>query len=164
MRALERMDNFIVISENTDQGNKAMASVLLLFYHLSEGGGFISSETVYIDPAVFNGFDYVDVSVTSQNRNEICEKLLREGAVIYLICELNDMISERDYECPKLSFTKDIVNLLKRKAIRIIPELAHLLRLFDDTEAGFDYKKYHSSLEIIFTKYVLATFKNLSCE
>ena len=158
------MDNTIVIAENYDQGNKAMASVLLLFYHLADGGGFIGSETVYIDRDLFNGFDYIDVSVDSSNRNEICEKLLRRGAVIYLLSELNTMIGEFRDDRPNLNFTKEIVDVLEQKALLTIPELCPLLKLFETKGTKFDYKKYHESLGIIFSKYVLGMFNKLGSQ
>ncbi|MBF7074442.1 hypothetical protein ISG33_13630 [Glaciecola sp. MH2013] len=141
-----------------------MASVLLLYYHLVEGGGFIGSEAVYIDPDHFNGVDYIDVSVESSNRNEICEELLRQGAVIYLLCNLNTMIGEFREERPDLNFTKKIVDMLKRKALFTIPELAPLLKLFDMAGPKFDYKKYYELLDIIFLKYVVGKFSELGRE
>ncbi len=161
---LEPMENPIVISENYEQGNKAMACVLLLFYHLSEEGGFTGSETVYIDRDLFNGFDYINVSVAHSNGNEISEELLRTGAIIYLLCELNDMVSEFPDEFLYSSFTKKVIELLELKGCLIIPELNSIIRMFKTVESEFDYENYYAALELIYKKYVVGTFRKLCHE
>ena len=155
------MENSLVISENYEQGNKAMACVLLLFYHLSEEGGFIGSETVYIDRDLFNGFDYINVSVADSNSNEISEELLRTGAVVYLLCDLNDMVCEFPDEFLDSSFTKKVIDILELKGCLIIPELNSIIKLFKATESEFDYRKYYAALELIYNKYVVGTFHKL---
>ncbi len=41
---------------NYEYGNKAMSSVLLLYYHLVSSGGFSGDETVYLDQDSFDGY------------------------------------------------------------------------------------------------------------
>ncbi len=83
----------IINDDNYIEGNKAVASALLLYYHLATEGCFCGDETVYIDPLLFNGFRYLNVVVEESHHPEINEKFLREAAIIYLLCDLNDMIS-----------------------------------------------------------------------
>ena len=52
----------VIDKDNCHIGNKAMASVLLLYYHLIKEGGFTNDQTIYIDPDDFNGFKYIDCS------------------------------------------------------------------------------------------------------
>lgn len=151
----------MVISENYEQGNKAMASVLLLYYHLANEGNFVGSETVYVDSDLFNGFDYLDVSVCPQNECDINEKLLREGAAIYLICELNDMVTEHEENFLSFEYTKKILGALESNGINAIPELSSLLAFFTVPESNFDFPRYIELLGIIYSKYVQQTFIKL---
>ena len=88
----------IINLNNVDKGNRAMASVLLLYYHLAQQKGFNHAETVYIDPNVFDGFSYLQVTIQEEANMSlgIDETLLREGAIIYLLCDLNDIICDYD--------------------------------------------------------------------
>ena len=82
--------------ENAVQANRAMASVLLLYYHLLREGGIIHEQTVYVNLDDFDAFEYLTAEVTKEQRNETDQQMLREGAAIYLLCELNDVVT--DYE------------------------------------------------------------------
>jgi len=75
-------------SENRTLGNRAMASVLLLYYHLIHEGGFTNDQMVYVDRQEFDVFSYVDVVVSPEQQYEIDQRLLRRGAAIGLLCEL----------------------------------------------------------------------------
>lgn len=158
---LELMDDSMLISENYERGNKAMASVLLLYYHLASKGKFVGSETIYVDSELFNGFDYLDVSVSPQNECDINEKLLREGAAIYLICELNDMVTEHEENFFSFEYTKKLLGALASKGIHSIPELGSLLAFFTVPESNFDFSSYFDSLDTIYAKYVQQTFIRL---
>ena len=86
----------LIDSKNAVQANRAMASVLLLYYHLLREGGLTHEQTVYVNLDDFDACEYLTAEVTKEQRNETDQQMLREGAAIYLLCELNDVVT--DYE------------------------------------------------------------------
>ncbi len=52
------MGKMIIDSSNVAIGNRAMAAVLLLYYHLRAEGGVTHDQTVYLTALDFNGFDF----------------------------------------------------------------------------------------------------------
>ena len=60
---------------NLKRGNAAMASILLLYYHLLEDGGFTHEQTIYLNDQDFDGFYFLEVKV-SQYQAEINQQLL----------------------------------------------------------------------------------------
>ena len=154
----------IMNENNTDIGNRAIASVLLLYYHLLLAKGFSHAETVFIDPEEFDGFSYLEVSVEEADNSslEIDEKLLREGAIVYLLCDLNDQISEFDQDYLKQEYTNRIINEYKSGNMTAIPEVSELFTvILNVPEQEMDYKKFSKILNLIYTKYVVGKFKEL---
>lgn len=148
-------------AENTMVGNEAMASVLLLYYQIVSGGGISNDETVYLDPDKFNGFKFLQVDVDESYSPEIDEDLIRQGAVIYLLCDLNDMISE--YEDCYLSqdITKAILNAAREGKLSSVPETTELIELLSVPEKRLNYEAYQELINHIYEKYVLGTFSRL---
>jgi hypothetical protein len=144
------------------QGNGAMASVLLLYYHLLREGGITHEQTVYVNPDDFNTFEYLTVEVTKDQQGDIDQKLLREGATIYLLCELNDVVT--DYETDYLSrpFAKRILDALARDAVTAIPHTHQILQLVSEGEANLDYPALQRSLHVVYEEYVVRKFRSLS--
>ncbi len=150
----------IIDNTNYEIGNKAMASVLLLYYHLLDEGGITNGQTVYLDPKDFNGFDYLGVEVI-ENTNEsldLDEALIREGAIIYLLCDLDDIIGEYDEDFHSQPFTKKIIEALKNHENSPIPEVAALLKHVSVAESDFNYAAYNQILQSIYRKYVHGFF------
>ena len=143
----------IIDETNTQVGNKAMAAVLLLYYHLVIEGGFTHSQTVYLDADDFNGFDFLDVDVRDQidEEPEIDQALLREGAVIYLLCELHDVLGEFEADYHDQPYLLRVVEALEAHRDAPIPEVGPLLDLVAVPEADFDYPAYNEILQGIYT-------------
>ena len=148
----------IIDSTNCEVGNKAMASVLLLYYHLLSESGITHAQTVYLDPADFNGFDFVGAQVSENENIEIDEALIREGAAIYLLCELNDIIVEYDEDFHIQPLFKRIVNTLKAQAASSIPEVEKILDQLLVPDLDLDYAKYNEILQGVYKKYVYGFF------
>ena len=150
------------INENNYQiGNKAMASVLLLYYHLINDGGFTNDQTIYLDNNDFDGFSFIDTKVNESNCSlDIDERLINEGAIIFLLSELNDMIGEYDEDYLKQEFTNKIINSLQTRKTSYIPEANTLVELVLQGEDSLNYDKYSSLLKSIYNKYVLSKFKS----
>ena len=148
-------------AENTMKGNEAMASVLLLYYQIVSGGGISNDETVYLDPEKFNAFDFLQVEVEESYSPEIDEKLIRQGAVIYLLCDLNDMISEHDDCYLSQDITKKIFSAADEGKMSSVPEAIELIELVSVSEETLDYGVYHELRDRIYKKYVLGTFRGL---
>ncbi len=149
-------------SENTMTGNEAMASVLLLYFQIVSGGGIQNDETVYLDPEKFNGFNFLDVGVEESFTPEIDETLIRQGAVIYLLCDLNDMISEYDDDYLSQDITMKILAAAKEGKMSAIPETKELIEIISKSEDALDYKAYQEQRDLIYSKYVLGTFTRLA--
>ena len=141
-----------------------MASVLLLYYHLASSGGFTGDETIYIQPKDFDGYTYLETEVTDGYENEIDQKLINEGAVIYLLCDLNDMVSEFEESFLLQQTTKNIIKAHNDGRLTAIPETNDLFNLFKTTESDFNYEAYFEIMRNIINKYVVGTFSELvSC-
>lgn len=104
--------------------NRAVASVLLLYYHLLREGGFTNDQTVYLDAVHFNALDYVDVTVDEAGAGDIDAPLLREGAVVCLLCDLDDMVGEHEENYLQWPFTQAIVQANAQGRLAAMPEAA----------------------------------------
>jgi len=155
----------IINLKNVDKGNIAMASVLLLYYHLAQEKGFNHAETVYIDPNNFDGFSYLQVTVREEEglSLDIDEKLLREGAIIYLLCDLNDIIGEYDEGYLKHEYTIKIVKEFKSGNMSAIPEVSDLFaEILKVPEREMNYEAYSNILSNIYRKYIVNRFNQLA--
>ncbi len=137
-----------------------MASVLLLYYHLLRDGGITNDQTVYIDPDDFNGIDFVGVEVRESPSFsfDLDEMLIQQGAIIYLLCDLNDIISEYEDDFYSQPQATEILAALKKHQKSPIPEIASLFELLPASEAELDYGEYQELLKAIYNKYVQAFF------
>ena len=149
------------INENNYHlGNKAMASVLLLYYHLLQEGGFTNDQAVYLDSDDFDGFSFIDTKIIENGCSlGLDEPLINEGAVIYLLSELNDMIGEYDEDYLKQDFTKKIINTLLNRKTHFVPEANDVVALRAKGEDTLSYDAYSTLLKTIYEKYVLSKFK-----
>lgn len=67
-------------SDNYQIGNKAMANVLLLYYHIISEGGITNDQTACIDTDDFNYYDFLDVELDEEGNNlDIDLFLIRKG-------------------------------------------------------------------------------------
>jgi len=139
--------------DNCMIGNKALASVLLLYYHLCIEGNFSGDETVYIDPKDFNGFDFLQVKIDS-SIIDIDEKLIREGAVIYLLCDLNDLVVEHEKSFMSMEYIQKVLGVARDGKMSEIPETDSLFELFNTVETSFDFVQYNDILREIYSKYI----------
>jgi len=149
----------LIDDNNYPQGNKAMASVLLLYYHLIMDGGFTYSQNAYVDAQEFDGFSFLDVKAEEFHVSGIDELLLREGAVIYLICEVYDLVSLYPEDYLKYELIKKVINIFYEGKLSCIPEVSDLIECISSSE--LDYEKYNNILDYIFKKYVLGKFKSV---
>ncbi|MCP4213964.1 MAG: hypothetical protein GY765_04865 [bacterium] len=151
----------IIDINNYEKGNKAIAAVLSIYYHLMEAGIF-SDPIVFLDPDDFDGFTFLNVEVKDDGGNlEIDRDLLREGAVIYLLCHLNDMIEESNGDYQSYEYTKRIITAYKEGKLSAIPEVDELFRIFMVPESALDYDAYWNCFGEIYKKYVWGRFERL---
>lgn len=134
-----------------------MASVLLLYYHLLNEGGFTNDQTVYLDQNDFNGYDFLGLEVQEESF-DIDETLIREGAIIYLLSELDDVICEYDESFNCQPRTKKIIRALKEHEASPIIEVVSLLKLVALPEKDFNHSSYDTILQGIYNKYVHGFF------
>jgi hypothetical protein len=149
-------------ASNYEKGNKAMAAVLLLYYHLANSGGFIGDETVYIDRDTFDGYSFLDVVVCDGYDSDIDQKMLREGAVIYLLCDLNDMVGEFEESFLNQDTTKRIMKFYKNGKLSALPETKAVFQLFGVDEEQFDFRAYSIIMHKIINLYVIRVFNKLA--
>jgi hypothetical protein len=125
-----------------------MAQVLLLYYHLISEGGFTNDQTVYIDRDNFDGFSFLDSKVIEKDCSlDIDGKLIREGAVIYLLCDLNDMVGEYEEDYLQQNYMMKIINSLSNQQTKTVPEAIDLVTLVSRGEESLDYSEYGKKLE-----------------
>jgi hypothetical protein len=57
----------IIDNTNYEIGNKAIASILLLYYHLLNEGGVTNAQALYTAPNGFSVYELLDVKVQEKN-------------------------------------------------------------------------------------------------
>ena len=158
----ENDEHMIIGEKNYSLGNMAMASVLLLYYHIVKSGGISNDETVYIDTQ-FNPYNFLDVVVDENYQTDIDQQLIREGAIVCLVCDLNDMISEYEDTYLEQLITQHIFSAYTNGLLSAIPEANELIDLVSNGPS-FDNGEYSSILKTIYSKYVVATFHRLASD
>lgn len=148
-------------SENFPIGNKAMANVLLLYFHILSEKGITNDQTVYLDTEAFDPKIFVDVVVCDSASMDINQELLREGAMIYLVCEINDVVGEYDDSFHAHPYFNEIGEILQRHCSGIYPEVSRFLACLAVKEELLDFNEYNSVLKEITRKYVFERMQNL---
>lgn len=143
-------------------GNRAIASVLLLYYHLAREGGITHNQTVYLAQEDFDPFVFLDVQVAEDQESEIDQTLLREGAVVYLLCELNDQIGDYESDFLKQPFVRKILEALATRGESVVPEVLAVAQELSQGEQQLNYASFSGKLHIIYEKYVNRRFKELA--
>ena len=152
----------IIDETNYMAGNNAVGAVLLLYYHLAAEGRFSHAETIYIDPAIFDGFRFLEVRVAPEYEVDIDEKLLREAAVIYLLCDVNDMLSEHEDWFRSTPTVQKFVAAHAEGKLSAVPEASEIVSLLKASEEEFSFPRYQEVLARIYETYVHGTFERLS--
>ncbi|WP_445362175.1 hypothetical protein ACJJIQ_13570 [Microbulbifer sp. ANSA003] len=149
----------IINTENHfEVGNRAMSSVLLLYYHMIDEGGFANGQTAYINYDDFNGYEYIKVKLTEENGESlgINEHLLQQGATIWILCILHNHFTEDDAYRP--SRDNRLVKLLEEYGTRHIPEIYDYLNCILPPTTPFEFQIYSDVLTTIYEKYVKGFF------
>ncbi len=148
----------IIDDQNCECGNRAMASVLLLYCHMLDEGGFTHDQTVYLDQRHFNGYDFINTEVREHARHSLAidGDLIATGAIIYLLCDLNDMIAEYELNFLQQPLTKKIIQALKAADNSRVPELPTVIGLMRQNESCFDHKGFQSLLQLIYEKHIVS--------
>ncbi|WP_085902374.1 hypothetical protein [Kiloniella majae] len=149
----------IINRDNCEIGNKAMSWVLLLYYHLIIENGFTNDQNVYIDPDEFNGYDFLDVKVDDDL--EIDQSLIREGAIIYLLCDLTDQIIDYEEDFIHHPLAKKVIEAYENQRLSAIPETLELFTYLNVSDGNINYEAYRKCLSRIYDCYVLSRFKQL---
>ncbi len=152
-----------ISADNAPQGNRAMAWVLLLYYHLLREGGFTHDQTVYVDAGEFNAFEYLAVQVAPAQQSEISQRLIRRGAVIYLLCELNDMVSEFEEDYLEQPFTQKVLEALRSEpATAAVPEVSEIVQIASAVGSPGGCDALRGLLQRVFETYVVQECKALA--
>ena len=91
----------------------------------------------------------------------ISEDLLRKGALVYLVCELNDMVAEYEENYLSQEHTQKILQSLTQINSNDFPEIKELTEVVSLGENGLNYRKYESILVNIYKSYVYSRFKSI---
>lgn len=145
---------------NSVVANRAMASVLLLYYHLLREGGITNDQTVYINAEDFDPFKYLSVKV-SDDLSDVDELLLREGAAIHLLCDLNDIVGEYETDYLKQPYTKRILAALGAVPDVSVPEALDIARMVASGESSLHYPDLSLRLAAVYQRYVAGRFREL---
>lgn len=93
---------------------------------------------------------------------EIDTVLLRQGALLYLLCELNDMISDYEADYLEQPRTQRILTAYQTTGCAAIPELAAVMRLVQQPlQTRDDYAQYHQLCDTIYRRYVVGSVERL---
>ena len=137
-----------------------MASVLLLYYHLLREGGITNDQTVYIDPDAFNPFMYLTVEV-EMGLTDVDQDMLREGAAIHLLCDLNDIVSEYESDYLKQPHAKKILAAFAAQKAAAVPEAAAIAKLILAGERSLNYQELSLLLSRVYEQYVVRRMQAL---
>jgi hypothetical protein len=153
----------LIAADNAPQGNRAMAWVLLLYYHLLREGGFTHDQTVYVDAGEFNAFEYVAAQVAPGQQIEINQRLIRQGAVIYLLCELNDLVSEFEEDYLQHPYAQRLLGALRSDPAKTaVPEVSDIVQLVSAGLTPDDSTALQGVLQKVFDTYVVQAFNGLA--
>ena len=134
-----------------------MGTVLFLYYKMIEEGGFLAGQSSYINHDDFNAYDFINVAVNELGNESlgIDGKLLRQGAVIALLCYVHNSISEEDL----VPSENDVsIKLLVKYGATIIPEISAYLSCVLTQDNDINYDLYNKILNAIYEKYVKGIF------
>jgi hypothetical protein len=145
--------------DNLQVGNKAIAAILLLYYHLLKEGGFTNDQTVYLSDMDFDGFTFINTRVLLNCESGIDELLINEGAAIYLICDLNDQIIDYEDNFLEQPFTQRIIAFHKANSQYFNSECSEIIQYVLSDK--FNYEVYKFQLANIYKKYVVDKLQTL---
>lgn len=144
-------------------GHRAIAWILLLYYHLLREDGITHDQTVYVDAEEFNAFESIALEVALDQQGEIDQQFIRRGAAIYLLCELNDMVTDYEADYLEQPFTQRVLNALASEAVRAaIADVSEIVKTVSRVQAPLDNAVFQSMLQEVFTTYVVQEFKTLA--
>lgn len=138
-----------------------MASVLLLYFHLLREGGITNDQTVYVNVDDFDAFAFLKVEVSGQG-TDIDQALLREGAVIHLLCDLNDVVGEYETDLLAQPLIRRIIAANTEGQLAAIPEAADIIEMVSAGELRLDVALLADRLKHVYQKYVLNRFRALA--
>ena len=146
----------IINNENYELGNKAMASVLQLYYQVVKEGGLFDAQTVYLSGLDFDPFKHLEVEVHDDYSFEIEQNLLREGSIIYLIIELSDaaIVDEENYI--NWDYSKKTIQAYEQGKFRAIPEARYFIEAL---KKNANWQDIAAIQKTIYKKYILTRFK-----
>jgi hypothetical protein len=150
--------------DNFQVGNKAVAAILLLYYHLLQEGGFTNDETVYLREMEFDGFAFMNTRMLKNCESHIDVLLINEGAAIYLLCELNDQIINYEDDFLSQPYTQKIISFYQSNSQYFFFEFAEVMQLVLSGESRFNYAVYKVQLAKIYKKYVVEKLQTLCNE
>ena len=148
-------------SENYSVGNKAMANVLLLYFHILSEGGITNDQTVYLDTDSFDPYALVNATVSEGASVDIDQALIRQGAMVYWVCEINDIVGEYDDSFHSHPYFTEVFENLKEHCSAIYPEVTSLLELLAAEEDDLNYQQYNSAIKAVFKKYVFERMQSI---
>ena len=146
--------------QNSAMANRAMASVLLLYYHLLREGGITNDQTVYVNPEDFDPFMYLSVEV-SDDLSDVDEALLREGAAVHLLCDLNDIVGEYESDYLRQPHTKRILSALAAAHSTSVPEASAIANTVAANESSLNHQELAVRLDEVYQRYVVGRFRAL---
>jgi len=147
-------------TNNFTTGNRAMASVLLLYFHLLQERGITNDQTVYVNFDDFDAFAFLTVEVYEQG-SEIDQSLLREGAVIHLLCDLNDVVGEYENDFLAQPLIRRIIAANTEGKFAAIPEAIDIIEMVSAGESQLKVYLLAERLKHVYQKYVLSRFRAL---
>lgn len=147
--------------ETCSAGNRAMASVLLLYYHLIREGGLTHDQTTFVNADDFDAFAFLDVVVADEVAHEIDQALLREGAAVHLLCDLNDCVAEFPDDFLRQPLTQRIIAACDAGRLSAIPDAAAIVTLVRRAEDALDVGELARRLGDVYERWVVVRMRDI---
>lgn len=140
-----------------------MAASLLLYFHIARENGITNDQTIYLDSFDLNPFDLINIEFDKEILVDIDQDLVQKGAIISLICDLDDLISNYEDDFKSQEQFNKLYNALFSVKDKV-PGLRKLLSILWLDENNFDYSTYKQVLNEIVQKEVFSKFTELGLQ
>ena len=103
----------------------------------------------------------VNATVSEDVSVDIDQALIRQGAMVYWVCEINDVVGEYDDSFHSHPYFTEVFEKLKQHCSAVYPEVASLLGLLAVEEDCLNYQQYNSAIKAVFKKYVFERMQSI---
>lgn len=152
------------------KASMAKAAVLLIYTDLIQEGGCFGIDSTAAIPAVeyfeeFNGFNFLNCTAIHEGHcTAKVLDLIREGAVIFLLCDLSDSMGMYEEDYLMHPHVQNIIKAYNDGLLDVIPETKELFALLEVPKKQLKWPEFINLNKAIYNKYVLGWFDRINPE